>query len=196
MRFVLLVFILTSFCAHAQLNGAYIRNGEVYNFHTDGSFDWIKTEAEVSYGNGNYKVNGKKLELNFGKARLQLDIQLNESKPSNSPKSVVEVRIMYSNGQPIPQAKFTLVHSAISQYVNDQGILKLELSNPATEDKFQVDIDGRISSPVKIILQGYDTLLGIVIDETSKYKENMTETVMFKQKRGKILLNRKSFNKS
>lgn len=196
MRLLFLALVLTSFSAHAQIDGAYIRDGEVYNFHTDGSFDWIKTDLAVSYGNGNYKINGKKIELNFEKARLQFDVQLNESKPVSSDKSVVEVRVMYSNGQPTSQTKFTLTRSQISQYLSDQGILKLELSKPLSEDMFTIDVRGRISSPIKIKLKGFDTLLGIVVDETTKYKEDMTEIVTFRQKRGKILLDRKLFKRS
>jgi hypothetical protein len=196
MRFVLFIFILGSFSANAQLNGAYIRDGEVYSFHNNGSFDWIKTGSGISYGNGSYKLNGKKLELTFTKARLQFDVQLNESKPVNGDKSIIEVRIMYSNGQPTPQTKFTLILSQITQYLSDQGILKLELSKPLAEDSFMIDFGGRISSPLKIKLKGYDTLLGIVVDETAEYKENVTETFTLKQKRGKILLNGKSFGKS
>lgn len=196
MRFILFILLLTSFTVNAQLTGAYIRDGEVYNFHTDGSFDWIKTESETSYGNGYYNIHGKKLELVFEKARLQFDLQLDEAKANNSDKSIVEVRIMYSNGQATPRTKFTLLQSDITQYLNDQGILKLELSKPLTEDKFIIDVNGRASGPLKINLGGFDTLLGIVVDETTKYKENTTEMVTFKQKRGKILLNGKKFDKN
>ena len=196
MRLILFSLLLISFTASAQLNGAYIRAGEVYNFHNDGRFDWIKTESEISYGNGRYKIDGKKLELTFEKGRLQFDIQLNETKPAADSKSIVEVRVMHSNGQPTGQTKFTLIQSQISQYLGDQGILKLELSKPLPEDRFVIDLNGRSSSPVKIILKGYDTLLGIVVDETAKYKENVTETVTFKLKRGKILLNGKTFTRS
>jgi hypothetical protein len=196
MRFILFSLLLISFTASAQLNGAYIRDGEVYNFHADGSFDWIKTDSEISYGNGDYKISGKKLELAFAKARLQFDMQLNETKPNNNDRSIIEMRCMYSNGQSTPRTRFILIQSNITQYLNDQGILKLELSKPLAEDKFVIEVNGRPSGPVKINLKGYDTLLGIVVDETSKYKENVTETVTFKQKRGKILLNKKVFNKN
>lgn len=196
MRFLLFTFLLTSFTVNAQLGGPYIRDGEVYNFHTDGTFDWIKTESETSYGNGHYKVKGKKLELVFEKARLQFDLQLNEAKANNNDKSIVEVRAMYSNGQATPRTKFTLLQSDITQYLNNQGILKLEISKPLADDKFIIDVSGRTSGPLKINLRGFDTLLGIVVDETIKYKENATETVTFKQKRGKILLNGKKFDKA
>jgi hypothetical protein len=193
MRFALLVFIWISFSAYAQIEGTYTRDGEVYTFHHDSVFSWIKTGAEVSYGSGTYQLNGKLLELNFEKELLQYEFQVNESKLNNGDKSVVEVRIMYSNGQPVPQAKFTLTQSGITQYLNAQGILKLELSNALLIDNFVIAVNGRSSGPIRIKLRGYDTLLGLVVDETDKYKDDRRETHSFKKKRGRIKLDKKTF---
>jgi len=194
MRFVVLIFALISFSAQAQLNDRYTRDGEAYNFHVeDNTFFWVKTAAETTYGNGHYKINGKKLELKFEKAELRLDFQINEVKPAD--KCIVEVRIMYSNGQPASGAVISLIQSGVRQGVDKLGVLKLELSNPSAEDKIVIELDGRKSFAFQIKLKGHSTLLGIVVDETVKYKENVTETLSIKIKRTKILLNGKAFQK-
>jgi hypothetical protein len=196
MRYVLLILVLISFSASAQLQGVYSRDGEVYSFHPEGTFDWIHVSSETTYGNGNFVVKGKQLELTFRKARLQHEVQVYEVKPSPNDKTIVEVRIMYSNGQPATGAAISFIQSTIRQFVNALGILKLELSDPPVTDKIIIEADGRQSFQAEIKLKGYNTLMAIVIDETNKYKENVTETLSFKMKRGKILLNRQSFKKA
>ncbi|MEI9918517.1 MAG: hypothetical protein WDO14_06915 [Bacteroidota bacterium] len=185
--------LLISLCATAQISGGYSRDGEAYTFNADGSFSWMQVTDNVIYGNGTYKINGKKIELSFEKGRLQIDIQLNKVIPSE--QCTVEAMIMYSNGVPFTKASITLVQSGITEATTNAG-LQMRLSDPLLDDKLVIDADGRKSAPIPVKLKGNKTLLGIVIDETSMYKENVNETLSFKMKRGRIVLNKKTFRKT
>jgi hypothetical protein len=197
MRYAFLILITISFTASAQLAGVYSRDGEVYSFHSNEStFDWIQITSETTYGNGDFIIKGKQLELKFKKARLQFEMQIDELKPSGNNKSIIEVRIMYSNGHPVTGASVTLLHSGIRQFVSELGVLKLELSNPLDQDKIIIEAGDRKSYEIPRTLRGYNTLLGIVIDETNQYRDDVVETYSFRKKRSKILLNRKAFIKS
>jgi len=193
---IVLLVALSSLSAHAQINGAFSRDGEVYSFRKNGTFDWIQTTAtEITYGNGTYKINGKSIELSFERARLQPDIQLNESTPTTNTRSTVEVRIMFSNGRPVQRAKVTLVQSNIVNETNLEGISQIEVPDPPVNDKVEIELNGHRSAGIPITLKGNNALLGIVIDETTRYKDNQTEQLSFKNKRRKIKLNGMTFKK-
>lgn len=181
----------------AQVDGNYTRDGEAYSFHKDGSFDWIKTSAlNVTYGNGAYKIEGKQLTLIFEKARLQPEVQLNESTVTPNEESVLEVRIMYSDGTPVRYSHITLLQSNIAETTNAQGVMKIEISRPLVSDRVVIDVDGRKSAGIPVVLKGHDTLLGIVIDRDIQYKENQSEPISFKQRSSRIKLNGKIFKRS
>ena len=87
------------------------------------------------------------------------EIQLNESRLNSSSKASIEIRAMYSNGNPVKGLIIKLVDSEIESETNQSGISTIKIDDALFKDHLKIN-----SAIIPIDLRGYDRIIAIVFD--------------------------------
>jgi len=88
-----------------------------------------------------------------------------------------------------------LTQSEITNTTDRDGIANINITNPNETDEIVLNIKGAVSPGPVVKLKGYDVTLGIVIDETIKYRENESLSFHFQKSKRKIMVDGKPFRK-
>lgn len=165
---------------------------ESFCFFDETKFLWRQGNSS---GYGTFKADKDSVVLNFESVQRVYDLQLSESQPNNTINSHIEIRAMFSNGQPIPGVRVNLLYSRVNTETDDRGIARIDLIDPQLNDKISIHFNKDFSLPIDVKLRGFDSVFGIVVDDV-KYQENQKVSLpLTKQKRKKIKLNGVIFKK-
>jgi hypothetical protein len=147
---------------------------EGYYFRPDGEFSWFRlTKAGKEIGTGAYKVTDDSIRLNFKTTPRQFDIQAQSAVKTNASKATVRVNVIRASGKNFAGLKFILGKSNITGVTDKSGTAFAGIENPRDEDEIYFEIDGHRTSGLPIELKNRDNFIAIVVDDVTKYRENM-----------------------
>jgi hypothetical protein len=193
---ILFLHISAGVCAQT-FEGGYIRHdnddSEGYYFWKDNEFIWVRNiHGEWSIGRGTYVIRNDSILLNFGTARRQFDIQVEENAPSGSNASSITVNAMHSSGKPVAGLRVFLDKSKAEAVTDAAGEAVIRLSDPIKSDGINFDLPGYRTFNTTITLRGTNNFFAFVVDDAIHYRENANFRFKIKySRRSLVLINEK-----
>jgi hypothetical protein len=189
---IVLLCLAGTISSFAQpFEGAFVTNDEGYYFRKNGDFSWYQqTTNGKQYGSGTYVATPDSILLKFRKAQRQFELQGRSIYPTISSKVTVTVNAVRARGgKPFPGLKFELPKSRVSGETDRTGTAQVEIENPLAKDNIHFEIDGYRTIDIPIELKGVNNFIAIVVDDVTKYRENVVTRYKIKRSRRTITLN-------
>lgn len=178
---IVFAFLCCTLGSLAQpLNGSFMQQDQTagteegYHFSPQGEFSWFKrTTRGKELGTGIYNVATDSLQLNFKITPRLLDIQAQSAVRNNTSKATVRVNVIRASGKTFAGLKFTLPKSNITGETDRSGTAFVQIEDPRDRDEIYFEIDGYRTMGLPINLKNNDNFFAIVVDDVTRYRENV-----------------------